>query len=377
MADEFLLNELIRLIYESSLDPAQWVLFLEKFSAATGAHAAGLMIHDYKYLQGNINLGYGFDPAWQEKYAEYYASVNPWLIAGRHLLQQTGKAMRGEDALPQADLVKTEFYHDFLRPQGHYYSFGGTILLDEAKGSYITAQRRKKAGTFTDRNERLLNLLLPHMQTAMRIHHRVSVLETSLLRANAALDNLRNGVILADGKARVLFANRRAGDLLKEEDGLLLSHDGLRAGTVPETVELRQLIYSAARMLDSRAEYSRGLLSLSRRGGKNPIRLFIAPLPPSAKGERTCPTVAIFVTALEWYSAPEPLVFEELLGLTPAEARLAAALASGKSIQEYTRESGVMVSTTRTHIKRMYSKLGVTRQGDLMRILLSLTPERR
>jgi DNA-binding CsgD family transcriptional regulator len=376
MADELQIHELIRLTYECSLDPAHWMLFLEQFAAATGAHAAGLLIHDYKNQRGNVNLGSGFDPAWQVKYADYYASVNPWLIAGRHLFQQ-GRAARGEEALPQAELEKTEFYHDFLRPQGYCYSMGGAILMDEARGSYISAQRQRSVGSFTDGNEQLLTLLLPHLQTAMRVHHRVSVLETRLLRANSALDELRDAVILADSKARVLFANRRAEELLKEEDGLSLSLDGLRAGTVPETTELRQLIYNAARVFEPGAAPSTGLLSLMRRGGKNPLQLFVAPLPPSAVGERAHPTAAIFVTAMEWHEAPQPAVFEELLGLTPAEARLAAALASGKSIQEYTHESGVMISTTRTHIKRMYSKLGVTRQGDFMRILLSLTPERR
>ena len=87
--------------------------------------------------------------------------------------------------------------------------------------------------------------------------------------------------------------------------------------------------------------------------------------------------MAIFITALDWFPAADPAVFEQLFGLTPAEARLAAALASGKSLQEYTRESGVMLSTIRTHMKRMYSKLGVARQADLIRILLSLAPGRR
>lgn len=376
MGDDRQLHELIRLIYESSLDPSQWTPFVERYAVAVGPHAVGLLVQDYKNLRGNVNGSVGIDPYWQAKYAQYYASINVWLLRGQPFLVP-GRAMRAEEAVPQEDLLKSEFYNDFLKPQGHLYSLGGTILMEDSTGSYLTATRTKKSGTFTDQNERLLGLLLPHLQTAMRVHHRVSVLETSLLRANSALDNLRNGVILVDNRARVQFANRRAEELLKEEDGVLMSPDGLRTGTVPETAELRQLIYNAARVFEPGAVHSTGMLSLTRRGDKNPLRLFVAPLPPSATGERSHPTAVIFVTALEWYEAPEPVVFEELLGLTPAEARLAAALASGKSVQRYTRESGVMVSTTRTHIKRMYSKLGVTRQGDLMRILLSLAPERR
>lgn len=53
----------------------------------------------------------------------------------------------------------------------------------------------------------------------------------------------------------------------------------------------------------------------------------------------------------------------------------AAALAQGKSLNEYSYEAGVTINTTRTHLNRMFTKVGVSRQQDLMKVLLSLVPD--
>jgi len=60
-------------------------------------------------------------------------------------------------------------------------------------------------------------------------------------------------------------------------------------------------------------------------------------------------------------------------GLTPAEARVAVRMARGSSTARVARELGVSLETVRTHLKRIYAKLGTTRQADLVRILLTRT----
>jgi DNA-binding CsgD family transcriptional regulator len=60
----------------------------------------------------------------------------------------------------------------------------------------------------------------------------------------------------------------------------------------------------------------------------------------------------------------------ELYALTPAEARLATHLSCGRSVEEAAAEMGVTVNTARAYLKRIYSKLGVRRQSELVRRLL-------
>jgi DNA-binding CsgD family transcriptional regulator len=55
--------------------------------------------------------------------------------------------------------------------------------------------------------------------------------------------------------------------------------------------------------------------------------------------------------------------------LTSAEARVAAAVAAGRTIDEIADASAVSRETVRTHLKRVLSKTGTTRQGELAAML--------
>ena len=57
------------------------------------------------------------------------------------------------------------------------------------------------------------------------------------------------------------------------------------------------------------------------------------------------------------------------IGLTPAEARVAVLIASGRSPDEAASDLGIALSTARHHVKRAHEKLGIRRQADLVRIV--------
>lgn len=63
-------------------------------------------------------------------------------------------------------------------------------------------------------------------------------------------------------------------------------------------------------------------------------------------------------------------------GLTPAEARIAAGLASGLSTTEMARRFGIQPNTVRAHLKRVLSKCGARRQTELVAMLWCVLLER-
>ena len=60
----------------------------------------------------------------------------------------------------------------------------------------------------------------------------------------------------------------------------------------------------------------------------------------------------------------------ELFGLTATEARLAIRLADGLSLREAAELMEVTESTVRTYSKRIFGKTGVSRQSELVRLVL-------
>ena len=63
---------------------------------------------------------------------------------------------------------------------------------------------------------------------------------------------------------------------------------------------------------------------------------------------------------------------EVILGLTPAEAEVAVLLAKGHTARHIASTTGRRYSTIRTHIKHIFSKLGLTRQIEVVQAVLAL-----
>ena len=62
----------------------------------------------------------------------------------------------------------------------------------------------------------------------------------------------------------------------------------------------------------------------------------------------------------------------QLLGLTPAEARMAALVGTGRSPKEATERLEVTEQTAQTYLKIVYDKLAIARQTELARIVTRL-----
>jgi DNA-binding CsgD family transcriptional regulator/PAS domain-containing protein len=374
MDDEKVLRHLIHGIYESAVDARQWPRFLGAFADAVGAHAAGLIVQDLREQQGSLSEGQGFDPFWQQRYAEHYAGLNIWLERGGDVLRHPGSIMTSEQVMSDSELVKTEFYNDFLRPQQHFYSFGASITREESVISGITALRSKSAGGFAAAEIDLLRELMPHLQTALRLHHRISGLALRLEHTSAALDQLGQGLLITDSVGRIVFMNRPAESILRTGDGLMLAADGLRARRPDDTARLRTLIAGAAAIITGNSLHPGGGLSIPRSGGKGPLTLQVAPLqvaPLASSGQRAA--AVVFIRAPEYQTVSGSSVLQDLLDLTPAEARLTSALVSGKTIRQFAEEAEVTLNTARTHLKSVFSKTGVSRQADLVRLALTIT----
>lgn len=61
----------------------------------------------------------------------------------------------------------------------------------------------------------------------------------------------------------------------------------------------------------------------------------------------------------------------EAYNLTESESYIAVSIANGLSPDDIATINNVALSTVRGHIKSIYSKLGINKQGDLIKIILT------
>ena len=83
---------------------------------------------------------------------------------------------------------------------------------------------------------------------------------------------------------------------------------------------------------------------------------------------------AVFVTAPQTRSALDFSALARTYGLTPAELRMCERLTEGHTLNEAAAHLGISVTTAKTHLARIFSKVGVTRQTDLVALIHRIAP---
>jgi DNA-binding CsgD family transcriptional regulator len=107
---------------------------------------------------------------------------------------------------------------------------------------------------------------------------------------------------------------------------------------------------------------------------------YIATLLPIERGRRGgilapfAASVAVFTQDPVQAPLMPGEAFARLHGLTGAELRVLLALAQGLGGMEAADMLGISEPTMRTHLQRVFSKTGTSRQADLLRLLHHSTP---
>ena len=100
---------------------------------------------------------------------------------------------------------------------------------------------------------------------------------------------------------------------------------------------------------------------------------FIARLLPLRSRDKFAQATAALVLAPAGARcAPPESLLRSLFGLTPSEARVARALASGKSVSQIAANESVSPGTVRTHVRGVLEKTGSNRQIDAVALLLGM-----
>lgn len=198
-----------------------------------------------------------------------------------------------------------------------------------------------------------------------------SSIRSALLGANEALNHVAVGIFLLDDQRKVLFRNRRAEELLNEADGISLSRDDMLRGEKPQqTQELRNIVDAAIASATSGTRKATEAVALSRSSGRRSLFAVACPLGrgPASPGE---PVVGLFVTDPERRLSAAAEAVAQLYGLSPAETRLALALARGLRLDEIADEFGISRNTVSYTMKNLFRKTETDRQADLISLFIA------
>jgi DNA-binding CsgD family transcriptional regulator len=260
--------------------------------------------------------------------------------------------------------VKTEWYNDWLKPQGYFHAMVGHLLKQESLAVRLSMFRTKQQAFSAD-DAALFARLMPHLRRSCLIYKKLSEVNSGQAANAKVLNRLPVGVILFDNKGKAVFVNDMAGALIRSSNGFCLNAAGhCVTGNVNQTRALNQLISRAAELGQSNA------MSLHRHDSNQPLSATVVSLQnkPLPFIEST-PAVALFIGNPDTLLDLDDTLLTQCYDLSPSEAKLATALVRGQTPNDYAQQRGISNNTVKTQLKQVLAKTGTHRQSELLQLL--------
>lgn len=370
---------LLELLYDAALDASRWQQFLDALSSAFGGATGIIHVYDDNPRILPVSTSFGHDPDFEHSYGNHYRRVNPYLSIAFDTMH-VGKFVRASDYKPAEGIHRTEFFNDWMKPQGitadHFavslLSSGGLAILSVAPHASVIAKNH-------DRYAAQLQMLAPHMMRAIEINRITSAAQFAEQTLNGAIDALGVAAFLVGRSGELILANDKADCLMREER--LLSVDRsriLRASRADDDRALSAAITECA--IDPWDRAQRVLRFTSSLTGLNYIAWLMPVRPPRNNQpshryalfsqSRADGTVVVLVTRADTKIDIPPEVIQAVFTLSTGEARLASALVRGQTMKKFAEDAGLSPNTVRNQLASVFLKTGTQRQADLVALII-------
>jgi DNA-binding CsgD family transcriptional regulator/PAS domain-containing protein len=363
---------LIDHIYEAAIRPEAWAAVVSAFSEIFGGAPTMLGFLQSDDVAVPPRHSTGFSAALLPRFPAHLQKDLDW--SPRHVRRCAGRFVDLASLFDRLDLEATALYREWMEPQ-HLAPMWPLMHTVTNKAGHpivlLTVFRRRDQGAFSEDECAEADAYLSHLRRALDVHANLHGARRVRLALAEVMDRLPVGVLLLDKRRQLVLQNRVAERLIALEDGLSLDRGGPSAEHAREHAALQILIADAMEADEARVFDARGFLSISRPSGKRPYSVMVTPLRTSAVGEpETQARVAVFVSDPEIDRIAGTKALAELYGLTQAEVELLQLLSTGISLEEAASVRAISMNTARSHIKHMFAKTGVSRQGELVRMML-------
>ncbi|MBZ9887664.1 helix-turn-helix transcriptional regulator [Mesorhizobium sp. BR1-1-3] len=359
-------------IYEAAYDQERWLEAVTGLRDLLGGSRSCIVrldpttsnavstVYDPEFVSSEVTAAHMRDPI-----SVVAAALPVGKVYDRTLVTEGGAGFR-----------RRELWQDWYRPRDMYHGLACNLLA--ANGSYwfFDIHRGLRQEAFGGDDVQLLQKIVPHMLRAGQIGRRLE--NTSALAS--AFSHLPFGVFLINGHQRIVQMNEAAEAMLARPDSpLALKHGVVVASNAGDAQELQRLVADACSLRNGAMPGTGGTLivpSDHKRSDLTRLVLSVAPFVDARAYGLASERCAVIMVTEVARRTPDgfELHVRSLFDLTPAEARLATALASGRSLKEAAALSHITVKTCRTYLERIFSKTRTRQQSELVALLKSTEP---
>jgi len=344
-------------IYEAAVVPESWPELLEAISRPAKAVGGVLFTANLHYQ------GWTASPAFAPLFQEFLDTG--WSERNERRQRGLERMLRGFftdlDLFTQEEIDADPSY-DYLRSLGCGQCAALAAPVPSGDVLAFSWERSHEAAPFEPETLDAFNRIAAHLQRSALIAGRLGLekarvaaetmraiglpaavlsQKTRLLVANDLFQPFIPGVV-QDRQARVTFVDQRADALFEQIVGRM------RLGLLADQTQS---------------------LPIAAQEDRPPLVAHVVPIRRRAEDVFSAASSILVITAVSTWAAPEAALIQGLFDLTPAEARVAQAIAGGAQPADIARQQGVGVDTVRTHMKGVFAKTGTSRQAELALLL--------
>lgn len=282
---------------------------------------------------------------------------------GWRLAESGRNVVLEQDVSTEEERKRLPYYQEFLRRHRMGW-WAGVGFAANGRDWCLAIPRFDDQGAFSREDARVLSVIAPRLGRLLALAEQLGDARAS--GAIDALTRLRTPALIVDLFGRCLRANDHAERLFDED--FHLSQRRLRAADAESDARLQSLLDGASTpwLGDSSAAPEPVVI---RRPGRRPLLVEAVPIRSGFADAFSSAAALVTIADLANRAAPSEKLLGAMFGLTPAEARLAAALTSGATLEQAAEALQIARETARGRLKAVFTKTQTNRQAELMALL--------
>jgi len=361
-------------IYEATIDPSHWDYVVTMIAKLTRSRSACLYYKNKEMELASTIAQYGLPDNQRLNFSDQCDSLDSMFsdhesnAAKETICRQF---FPGSNGVMPAD---SDLYLQWMKPNDIFHVGGAQFVDTESHKAGIAILRNKEAGVWSDGELRVIDEILPHLRRALNIHSEFTHLRLKQDALLKGLDRLVIGLILYDRNAQPVYINPTAKAIIENHPALQM-HDGdLFLINPDDEKNLRKTIIATAE-IDPEDSWKQSVaIGITHPDAPAPLPLLVTPMHANlitSDLDYEGAKVAVFLSDP---NMQQPISIENLVSvynLTPSESQVAISLANGHSIEEIANITCHSAHTIRSQLKSVFRKTGVSRQSELIKLLLT------
>jgi len=366
-------NNLVGLIYDASRNSELWPMVQQRMCALSGGLGSHILLFDSKRKPIETIIHSSLDEraavAMEEDYIHWYHQFDDYRIEAA-ISNGSDVVMSNDELTPNERKKNCPLYNEYFR----YYDaeeqliYGSPISNELALA--IVHARPREAGAHTDEERQLFLYLANHIRRSMELRQQLKLASSLNGSLIDVLSGRRHGAIAVDQSGSIIWANDYAKTNLLDKNVLKYVNGRLSLDNKVQNKELEELVQQAVQL--STQGYERcGFAKIGTSDEPMLLTVFSTSVEQAIFSDSR-PVAILFFSFPDKVEPPSRQLIKDFFQLTPSEARLAFGLAEGKQLDQCAEETSIRISTARSCLKSINSKMGCHTQHQLVKKIMSL-----